>query len=384
MTDDRDRFENMLRLARDLLDRDPALAFMQIRKTGESAMRLVLAAAGGGNCSTLAFNELLIALNKAKALPLRIQLHLETIQRWGNAATHGKFDDDSAFADVVRADVEPALAALVLVVEWVLCGHPETRPTGAPSGPALRLTETWTTPVEEELRRLDGAPPPRLRLPLDRRPMGWVPTGDGPGGVYVDLDPVRSHEWTAFVASRPGDICWEDPWLGTPHSDGFPVSGISHVDAMVYAAAQGKRLPTRAQWRAAAAAGVAPVPAYPWGPAFASSRCNHGDTRRAFGPSPVERYPPQNAIGVRDIVGNFYELVHLGDAGWGACGGDYRQPPERLTLMAEPITFVAPGRTISFRCIATLDDVEALIAVGLYPLVPRPQHETHRGPDTEV
>ncbi|GMU41972.1 MAG: hypothetical protein AMXMBFR23_28380 [Chloroflexota bacterium] len=364
---DRTYLQDAVDVARKVLSVEPEAALTQIRKTAERSMRLALSEHDAGDWSRSAFNELFVELNKRRLLPLRIKLHLENIQRWGNAATHGHFEDETLWGKVSRDDVDLPLASLVLVVEWLLAEGTRDFATPGDSAATIGDTAAPAEVPEPRLENLAAGTPPLIRWPLDGRVMAWVPAGAG--GFYVDRDPVTARDWSTFLSRRPGELFWEDPWEGVAGSGEFPASGLNSDDALTYAAAHGKNLPTLLQWRQAAAGGVDPVPNYPWGRAFVASRCNHGDVRRRFAPTPVSRFPPQNLIGLRDIVGNFYELVRIGDGTWGVCGGDYRQPEGQLCISADPVPFVAQARTISFRCVATLDDLSVLLTTQIWPSI---------------
>jgi serine/threonine protein kinase len=143
------------------------------------------------------------------------------------------------------------------------------------------------------------------------------------GSVYVDelmLDrtPVTNLAYATFVqatgAAPPAH------WLaGEPpaHQLDHPVVGVTLDDARAYAAWCGKRLPTSAEWEAAARGPT--VTTFPWGDAWEPARCTTRDSG-AEGTASVEEHPEGATIeGVLDLVGNVWE--------W--CEPDPRlQPPE--------------------------------------------------------
>jgi formylglycine-generating enzyme required for sulfatase activity len=124
--------------------------------------------------------------------------------------------------------------------------------------------------------------------------------------------PTRGATWRApFGASPPEDY--------TPRAD-LPVTLVSHLDAVAYCRAQGKRLPTEAEWEYAMRAGTTQT-RYPWGdsPKRPDGRYglnywqgeDHRQPSRDDGHvylSPVRAFPP-NAWGFFDPVGNVWQLV---------------------------------------------------------------------------
>lgn len=83
-----------------------------------------------------------------------------------------------------------------------------------------------------------------------------------------------------------------------------PVVGVTWYGAIAYAKWVGKRLPTEAEWEAAAACGK-DVNLFPTGHEIERSQANYfsSDT------TPVMSYPP-NELGLYDLSGNVYEWCH--------------------------------------------------------------------------
>jgi formylglycine-generating enzyme required for sulfatase activity len=133
---------------------------------------------------------------------------------------------------------------------------------------------------------------------------------------FIDRTEVTNAAYKAFV-----DATGHKPpsnWAGTNFPEGrddSPVTGVTWQDAADYAAWAGKRLPTEAEWEAAARGVDGRI--YPWGNGFRSGVANIGV--KPDRPSP-EQYPagiraagryPEGAspAGAVDMIGNAWEWV---------------------------------------------------------------------------
>ena len=149
--------------------------------------------------------------------------------------------------------------------------------------------------------------------------------------VWIDSFELAAHqvtnaEYRCFLAatSRAEPPCWNDANFNDPK---MPVVAVSWHEALAYCDWLSKvtnkryRLPTEAEWEAAARAG-AEKSLYPWGDAPPESLPDYAD-RWKIGPEPVGLYPP-NAYGLYNICDNVHEwCADWYDAGY------YKDAPDR-------------------------------------------------------
>jgi formylglycine-generating enzyme required for sulfatase activity len=141
--------------------------------------------------------------------------------------------------------------------------------------------------------------------------MGSKGTEDYTDGFYIDKYPVTNAEYKEFLKAKKRRVprTWDNKTKTyPPGKDNHPVRGVSFFDAKAYAESVGKRLPTEKEWEKAARG--AKGRQYPWGNAFASSRCNtleakYKDTTEVIQFDPAGASP----YGVIDMAGNVWEWV---------------------------------------------------------------------------
>lgn len=124
---------------------------------------------------------------------------------------------------------------------------------------------------------------------------------------------------TPWWIKVPG-ATWREPYgKGVPYEPEHPVVHVSWSDAQAYCEWVGGRLPSEAEWEAAAAGGVDSADIFPWGSQLletGSHRCNiwQGtwpyENTAADGfefTAPVKSLPAQNRLGLHHMVGNVWE-----------------------------------------------------------------------------
>jgi formylglycine-generating enzyme required for sulfatase activity len=148
---------------------------------------------------------------------------------------------------------------------------------------------------------------------------GYITTAEraGRGTVYYgryqniidNKTGMKTLNWSSTLETKVVEgACWYQP-IGPGstlyNKRNHPVVQISLEDAMAFASWTGKRLPTEAQWEAAAT--TLKGNKYPWGKEFERGQCNLedsyiGDT------TPVDNYVrSENNFGIMDLLGNVME-----------------------------------------------------------------------------
>jgi formylglycine-generating enzyme required for sulfatase activity len=111
---------------------------------------------------------------------------------------------------------------------------------------------------------------------------------------WIDQYPVTHLEFQQYTAE----------WLVPPGKENHPAMGVTWEQADAYCRAANKRLPTEAEWEAAARGPGADPQLYPWGGDAAQALQLPNDTyevgSQSFNVSP---------LGVYDMFGNVYEWV---------------------------------------------------------------------------
>jgi formylglycine-generating enzyme required for sulfatase activity len=195
--------------------------------------------------------------------------------------------------------------------------------------PIVSISRSTSTPIPVPTRDLHGIP------------MVLIPAGLYEIGSYHNTDelPVHTVSLSSYlidkfeVTNRLYDLCVKGgacnaptsigssthiQYFGNPRYDEYPVIFVTWDMTQTYCAWRGGRLPTEAEWEAAALGGKGA--AYPWGEGIDCSMANYTNmgTPCMNDTSPVGSYKTgQSPFGVYDMAGNVQEWV----ADW--YGSDY-------------------------------------------------------------
>ena len=153
------------------------------------------------------------------------------------------------------------------------------------------------------------------------------------------------------------------PWATRPDST-LPVSGVQFAEAQNYCSwrHQGGRLPTEAEWEAAARGSAGRK--YPWGNAWVANAAWVGKSVQV-GPVAVGSYPAgRSPEGVHDLIGNVWEWTSSPYTPYGKDtitgyyvirGGGYSALPQYATAVnrgqALPATERTNLRATGMRCV---------------------------------
>ncbi|MFT7616982.1 MAG: sulfatase activating formylglycine-generating enzyme [Planctomycetota bacterium] len=134
--------------------------------------------------------------------------------------------------------------------------------------------------------------------------------------VHLKDKEVKASLIPIFADSRGRDQKqWvQDPETGeyAPHKErmNWPVTGVDAKAAQAYAASQGKRLPTEAEWLAAATGTPGKTSEYPWGQEWVPECSNDAKTKSKT-PKDVGSFPRGRSFyGLFDVSGNAKEWLN--------------------------------------------------------------------------
>jgi general secretion pathway protein A len=248
----------------------------------------------------------------------------------------------------IRAE-ETALPSFLPMPEQVLEmeDHPPTESEAAPvpdepvekTASAVPCPPAENEPVRTPARRVVGrARPLAADIPEDMVYIAEMPLESAYGehieivsAFLMDRTPVTNEAYSRFIEETGHRS--PDYWFKgqpPPSLRQHPVVGVSLQDAERYAQWCGKRIPTAAEWEAAARS--PDNRRFPWGNEWDPRRCNCPENGPGHSTTPVGAFPEgASADGCLDLVGNVWEWTApddrtehaAGDYAW-VFGGSFR------------------------------------------------------------
>jgi formylglycine-generating enzyme required for sulfatase activity len=186
----------------------------------------------------------------------------------------------------------PAIALVLILAVVLLASQPGQSPTstgvsGLPSAKAMVMVEAGAYPLGRDASGDNYAPAQTVDV----------------GEFWIDQYEVTNARYAEFLAKSGGlpPAGWPEGAVPAGQSD-FPVEGVTWDQAAAFCAGANKRLPTEAEWEAAARGSEGRL--YPWGNDEHSVELPDGKTY-GIGRMPANR----SASGVYDMAGNVWEWV---------------------------------------------------------------------------
>jgi serine/threonine-protein kinase len=128
------------------------------------------------------------------------------------------------------------------------------------------------------------------------------------GAFYIDRTEVTNAQYALCVAAGGCDSPLDTTRYDDPAYTNHPVTNITWAQAASYCAAQGKRLPSEAEWEKAARGTEARI--WPWGDSWEPGKANSAAAQLG-GPSTVEAFAGDvSPYGVIGLAGNVSEWVN--------------------------------------------------------------------------
>lgn len=127
---------------------------------------------------------------------------------------------------------------------------------------------------------------------------------------YMDQCEVSNKQYEQFCLEsghKFPEFWGMDIYKSGPEYPDYPVIGVSHFEATLYADWAGKRLPTEAEWEVAARGGLEFID-FPYGEKADHSKARFNDAEAEKGPVKTASYEA-NGYGLYDMSGNAWEWV---------------------------------------------------------------------------
>lgn len=159
-------------------------------------------------------------------------------------------------------------------------------------------------------------------------------------GVRFRIDAYEASRWNATEQTAGTGVGMACNYRGT-----IPWNNVTYEDARNACLDAGKRLCTKAEWRAACGQAL-----YPYGGAYVAGTCNDGKVETL---ATGAKAGCRSAVGAFDMSGNVREWVENGAEGGALMGGGYSDGAAGLTCDAASdvdIFTYTPTQADGFRC----------------------------------
>ncbi|MCA9322612.1 MAG: SUMF1/EgtB/PvdO family nonheme iron enzyme, partial [Planctomycetes bacterium] len=139
--------------------------------------------------------------------------------------------------------------------------------------------------------------------------------------VHLESKAEKAAYLPRYIDQREGEKSLWYPdgetgeYLPLPDQMLLPVSGVDWSAAQAYAASQGKRLPTEAEWIAAFASAPGKNEAYPWGNAYIEGLAVDKKAGVSAPLAAEGRLAGRSAFGIYDLSGNVKEWTSTSSEG---------------------------------------------------------------------
>jgi sulfatase modifying factor 1 len=186
----------------------------------------------------------------------------------------------------------------------------------------------------------------------------------------MDVTEVTADAYGACVRAgscfAEGLACGPAATYGVSGKGNHPINCVDWEQSGLYCHAQGKRLPTEAEWEWAAR-GASQGRTYPWGNAAPSSQLCWSGVQKRDGTCPVGSFPEGDAPGgIHDLAGNVWEWTSSDFDATGATrafrGGSWFNfaPSAMHAALRSWLTPTLRGNVVGFRCARRLSPESAL------------------------
>jgi serine/threonine protein kinase len=182
----------------------------------------------------------------------------------------------------------------------------------------------------------------------------------GTDAILIDRTPVTNAAYADYLRTTSADP--PAHWIGGRVPGGkesHPVVGVTLHEARSYAAWRGMRLPSAAEWEAAARGATGTR--YPWGDEFDASRCHCPEAGAQATASVRDHDDGASSAGCVDLIGNAWEWTDSAEdcpesgSAW-VFGGSFRHPCGNGEIPRTAVSIEKSYEYLGFRCALDAED----------------------------